>query len=139
MNHIFQTSVLIMECIELNWLCKYIKKIRSSQPAIPILNWVKHQSFPASIVKDSVTNSAKIVEVWQKNINGKKEAFNRRINNPGKHPHIDRNSNIRKNEDRSYTRNTEPTQNPRYILSNYSTHYDRYKNNETNSRCRNVT
>ena len=61
-----------------------------------------------SIFKDSVTNSAKIVEVWQKNINGKKEAFNRRINNPGKHPHIDRNSNIRKNEDRSYTRNTEP-------------------------------
>ena len=37
MNHIFQTSVLIMECIELNWLRKYIKKIRSSQPAIPVL------------------------------------------------------------------------------------------------------
>ena len=51
MNHIFQTSVLIMECIERNWLCKHIKKIRSSQPAIPVLNWVKHQSFPVSIVK----------------------------------------------------------------------------------------
>ena len=51
MNHIFQTSVLIMECIELNWLCKHIKKIRSSQPAIPVLNWVKHQSFPVGIVK----------------------------------------------------------------------------------------
>ena len=25
----------------LNWLCKHIKKIRSSQPAIPVLNWVK--------------------------------------------------------------------------------------------------
>ena len=28
-----------------------MKKIRSSQPAIPVLNWVKHQSFPVSIVK----------------------------------------------------------------------------------------
>ena len=33
-NYIFQTSVLIMKCIELTWLCKHIKKIRSSQPAI---------------------------------------------------------------------------------------------------------
>ena len=41
-----------MECIELNWLCKHIKKIWSSQPAIPVLNWVKHQSFPESIVKN---------------------------------------------------------------------------------------
>ena len=52
MNHIFQASVLIIECIELNWLCKYMKKIRSSQPAIPVPNWVKHQSFPVSIVKE---------------------------------------------------------------------------------------
>ena len=51
MNHIFQTSVLIMKRVELNWLCKHIKKIRSSQPAIPVLNWVKHQSFLVSIVK----------------------------------------------------------------------------------------
>ena len=51
MNHSFQKSVLIMECIELNWLCKHFKKIKSSQPAIPVLNWVKHQSFPVSIVK----------------------------------------------------------------------------------------
>ena len=51
MNYIFQTSVLIMECMELNWLCKHIKKIRSSQPAIPVLNWVKHEPFPVSIVK----------------------------------------------------------------------------------------
>ena len=44
-------------------------------------------------VKDSVTNNTRI-EVWQKNINGKKKAlqkenenekFNRRINNPGRH------------------------------------------------------
>ena len=46
MNHIFQTSVLLIrvtECIiELNWLCKHIKKVRSSQPAIFVLNWTKH-------------------------------------------------------------------------------------------------
>ena len=53
MNHIFQTSVLIMECIELNWLCKHMKRIRSSQPAIRVLNWMKHQSFPVTIVKCS--------------------------------------------------------------------------------------
>ena len=40
-----------MECVELNWLSKHVKKIRSSQPDIPVLNWVKHQSFPVSIVK----------------------------------------------------------------------------------------
>ena len=32
------------------WLCKHMKKIRSSQPDIPVLNWVKHQSFPVGIV-----------------------------------------------------------------------------------------
>ena len=46
MNHIFQTSVLLIrvaECIiELNWLCKHIKKVRSCQPAIFVLNWIKH-------------------------------------------------------------------------------------------------
>ena len=31
-----------MEYIELNWLCKHIKKIRSSQPTILVLNWIKH-------------------------------------------------------------------------------------------------
>ena len=45
MNHIFQTFVLIMEFKELNWLCKHIKKIRSSKPDILVLNSVKHQSF----------------------------------------------------------------------------------------------
>ena len=32
-------------------MCKDIKKIRSSQPAMPVLKWVKHQSFPVRIVK----------------------------------------------------------------------------------------
>ena len=31
-----------MECIELNRLCKHMKKVRSSQAAIFVLNWVKH-------------------------------------------------------------------------------------------------
>ena len=44
-----------------------------------------------------------------------------------------------KNEDRSYTRNTELTQNPRYNCSNCSTRYKRYKTNEKNSRYRNYT
>ena len=57
MNHIFQTSVLVMECIEHNWLCKHIKKIKSSQPAIPVLNWVKHHPFPVSIVKEILQQS----------------------------------------------------------------------------------
>ena len=39
-----------MECIELNWLCKQMEKVRSSQAGIPVLNWVK-QFFPASVVK----------------------------------------------------------------------------------------
>ena len=51
MNRIFQAFVLIMECIELNWLCEHIKKIRSSQPTFLVLNWLNHQSFPVSIVK----------------------------------------------------------------------------------------
>ena len=51
----------------------------------------------------------------------------------------ERNANIRTNEDRFYTRNRKPPQNPRYNLSNYGTRYSRYKNNETNSRYRNDT
>ena len=43
----FQTSVLSIrdnECImELNWLWKHIKKVRSSQPAIIVLNWIKYR------------------------------------------------------------------------------------------------
>ena len=40
----FSDIPLIMECLELNWLYKHIKKVRSSQAAIFVLNWVK-QSF----------------------------------------------------------------------------------------------
>ena len=35
-----------MECIELNWLCKHRKKIRSRQPAIPYTELSKTQLFP---------------------------------------------------------------------------------------------
>ena len=41
---------IIMECIELSWLCKHMKEVRSSQAAVLVLNWVK-QFFPANIVK----------------------------------------------------------------------------------------
>ena len=40
----------LMECRELNWLCKHMDKVRSSQVALLILNWVK-QFFPVSIIK----------------------------------------------------------------------------------------
>ena len=36
---------MITVCIELNWLCKHMKKVRSSLTAILVLNRVKH-SFP---------------------------------------------------------------------------------------------
>ena len=32
---------MVIECLELNWLCKHMKKVRSSQAAVLILNWVK--------------------------------------------------------------------------------------------------
>ena len=53
MNHIFQTSVLLIRCngcIELNWLCKHTKKIRTSQTDIPCTELSKTQLFPVSIV-----------------------------------------------------------------------------------------
>ena len=31
-----------MECIELNWMCKHVKKVRSSKAVVLVLNWVKH-------------------------------------------------------------------------------------------------
>ena len=52
---------LIIECIELNWLCKYMKKVRSSQAAILVLNWVKTQFFPMSIVNLNMKNSMVIL------------------------------------------------------------------------------
>ena len=39
-----------MEYIERNWLCKRMEKVRSSQQAILVFNWVT-QFFPVSIVK----------------------------------------------------------------------------------------
>ena len=33
----------VMECIELNWLCKHMRKVRSSQAAIMVLIWVKNR------------------------------------------------------------------------------------------------
>ena len=33
---------MIIECIELNWSCKHMKKVRSRQAAILVLNRVKH-------------------------------------------------------------------------------------------------
>ena len=32
---------MITECREINQLCKYMKKVRSSQATILVLNWVK--------------------------------------------------------------------------------------------------
>ena len=31
-----------MDCIELNWLCKHMRKFRSNQSVIFVLNWEKH-------------------------------------------------------------------------------------------------
>ena len=47
MNHLFQTAVFIkcdngMYNIELNSFCKNTKKLRSSQAAVLLLNWIKH-------------------------------------------------------------------------------------------------
>ena len=42
--------------IELNWFCKHVKRVRSSQQAIPVLNWVKHGQ-PAILVLNSVKRS----------------------------------------------------------------------------------
>ena len=47
--------------------------------------------------------------------------------------HTGRNENITRNEDKSYTKNTEPIQNPRYNNSNYNTCYDRYESNKTHN------
>ena len=53
--------------------------------------------------------------------------------------HTDGTGNIIANKDKSYTSNTESTQNPRYNRSAYNTRYSRYKTNETNNRYRNGT
>ena len=38
----FKHLYVIMKCIEVTWSCKHMEKVRSSQAAILILNWVKH-------------------------------------------------------------------------------------------------
>ena len=43
--------MIIQFIIALNWLCKHSKKVRGNQPAILVLNWIKHSFFPVSIVK----------------------------------------------------------------------------------------
>ena len=42
-KHLY-SLIRVMEYIELNWLCKYLKKMRSSQTVILVLNWVKQSS-----------------------------------------------------------------------------------------------
>ena len=44
---------MIIECIELNWLCKHMKKVESSQAAIFVLNWLK-QFFSVSVVNENI-------------------------------------------------------------------------------------
>ena len=45
-----------------------MKKIRNSQLAIPVLNRVKHQSFPVSIVNDFLTKTRQFVKTLCKDI-----------------------------------------------------------------------
>ena len=42
---------LIMECLDINWLCKHTRKVRSSQVAICCTELSKIQLFSVSIVK----------------------------------------------------------------------------------------
>ena len=64
-NHSFLLSIwwitffkhmysLTIECIRLNWLCKYIKKVWSSQAAILVLNLVKHSFFLWVWLKENI-------------------------------------------------------------------------------------
>ena len=65
--NIFTLSYVIIECVELNWLCKYMKKVRSSQVVILALNWVKTQFFYVGIVKTiSLKFHGNIYFPWQK-------------------------------------------------------------------------
>ena len=41
MNHFFQTWNVCIECIEFNWLCKYMERVRSCQASVLVLNWEK--------------------------------------------------------------------------------------------------
>ena len=53
-KHLY-SQYMTMYCIELYWLCKHMKQLRSSQTAILVIDWVKQQFFPVSIVKKSIS------------------------------------------------------------------------------------
>ena len=74
MNQIFQSSVPLYVCIELNWLCKHLENIRSSQPAIPFTELSETQLCPVSIVRKIIIFEWKIVMKHKANCNhmGKK-------------------------------------------------------------------
>ena len=51
-------------------MCNHLKKVRSSQAAIPVLNWVK-QFFPVSIVKETFMD----VKIFHENVTKKEVVF----------------------------------------------------------------
>ena len=53
---------MIKECIGLYWLCKCMKKVRSSQTANLMVNWEK-QFFPVSMVKLEFYSSSDILKM----------------------------------------------------------------------------
>ena len=55
-----------MGCIiELNWLCRHIKNIRSSEPAILVLNWIKHSFSLWVSLKNSTTEKIRFKNIYQ--------------------------------------------------------------------------
>ena len=111
------------------------------------MSWRGTKKIKEKLVEVLVTNNTRTEKVWQKNMFEKKEAFRKdkmKMRNLTEESttqldmaQTERNVNIRKNEDRFYTRSGKPSQNLRYNFWNYSTCYNRYKTNETNSRYRN--
>ena len=60
-------NYVIMECIPLNWLYKYMKKVRSRQAAIFVLNWVKH-SFSLRVSSTSRRTTVSFVKQFSSDI-----------------------------------------------------------------------
>ena len=63
MNEFFKHvyfQYVIMECIELNWLCKHMKKVRCNQADILAQNWIKH-NFSLWV---SLIEAARLFTVW---------------------------------------------------------------------------
>ena len=56
------TLYVTMECIELNWLCKHMKSVRSSQTSISIKSWTELSNFIKLVftVCPSMSKSVKI-------------------------------------------------------------------------------